>query len=279
MHKPFDITTKQIVDTDPLAWIRFLGLPGESAELVDTDIAITAQADRLIKVTGGVDPYLLNLELQASYLRDKVEDALFYNISAKRSLGLPVRTAFILLRREADGSSMTGVYEDLSITFQFDVVRLWRTAPDVFLNGPIAMLPLVVVSDVDRASMPSIIASMAKRVEAEVQDIDRSTTWLEANILLGLKYDQEFARTLLAGVRSMRESSTYMGILEEGIAVGEAKGKAEGERNLLIIFGRQRLGEPDSTTLAILEKLDTERIEALALRLFEVETWDDLLKD
>ena len=64
MAKPYDITIKQIVDADPLACVRFLGLPGSSVRLLDTDLAMSSQADRLLEVT---DPrYLLHLELQAA---------------------------------------------------------------------------------------------------------------------------------------------------------------------------------------------------------------------
>ena len=46
MSKPFDVATKQLVAADPLAWLRFLGLPGESAELIDADLsAVVAEAD------------------------------------------------------------------------------------------------------------------------------------------------------------------------------------------------------------------------------------------
>ena len=80
----------------------------------------------------------------------------------------------------------------------------------------------------------------------------------------------------------MRESTTYMEILEEGIAEGEvrgeAKGEAKGERRLILIGGTKRFGEPDEATRARIESLDTTHLEALMVKIFEVESWEELLK-
>jgi hypothetical protein len=71
----------------------------------------------------------------------------------------------------------------------------------------------------------------------------------------------------------MRDSVTYQAIPEEGLA----EGRAEEARNLLLLAGRKRLGETNAATLATVEALsEVERLEALILRLFEVETWDEL---
>ncbi|HLK59698.1 MAG TPA: DUF4351 domain-containing protein [Chthonomonadaceae bacterium] len=72
----------------------------------------------------------------------------------------------------------------------------------------------------------------------------------------------------------MKESDTYMAILEEG----EAKGEIKGERNLLLLLGRKRLGEPDAAMLAALEAITSpKRLEQLGERLLDVESWAELL--
>lgn len=99
--------------------------------------------------------------------------------------------------------------------------------------------------------------------------------WTTTYLLLGLKYDREFARQLLKGVLKMKESSTYQAILEEGAE----KGRVEGERRLLLIAGSRRFGEPDPQTEAALDKITSpQQLEQLAARLFEVESWQELLK-
>ena len=80
----------------------------------------------------------------------------------------------------------------------------------------------------------------------------------------------------------MKESTTYQAILEEGeaigVAKGEAKGKAEEARKLLLLQGREQFGEPPAKIVAQLDALtDLVRLEALMVRLLHVKTWEELL--
>ena len=81
----------------------------------------------------------------------------------------------------------------------------------------------------------------------------------------------------------MQESSVYQGILAdgraEGLAEGLAKGLAKGERRGLLRLGTKRLGAPDAEALAALESITSlQRLDELADRLLDVETWRDLLE-
>ena len=70
----------------------------------------------------------------------------------------------------------------------------------------------------------------------------------------------------------MRDSSTYMAIVEEGIA--------QGERRLLLLFGESRFGPPDEDTRSKLEAItDADTLERLARRLMTVSSWSELLAD
>jgi len=72
----------------------------------------------------------------------------------------------------------------------------------------------------------------------------------------------------------LRQSATYQKIFADG----RAEGRAEGERQALMLLGRKRFGEPDAATIAALEKVTSrERLEALLLRVTEVESWEELL--
>jgi hypothetical protein len=281
LHKPFDIISKQIIDADPLAWVRLLGLPGETAELVDTDIAVTAQADRLIRVRGAETEYLLHLEPQASYKQGKTTDACFYNVASTRKFELLVRTVFILLRPSADGEEMSGVLENESLTFRFGVMRVWQMDPEIFLTGPLSLVPLAVVANAQLSRMPSIIAASGRRFQS-ASVADQSALWLESRLLLGLNYAADVVRGLLAGVRNMKESSTYQEILEEGRTEGLQEGRQEGRllkgRRMLFSVGSRRFGDPSATVSAVLDEIESaDIIEILVDRLFDVESWEQLL--
>ena len=76
----------------------------------------------------------------------------------------------------------------------------------------------------------------------------------------------------------MRESVTYQAILEEGRVEWEARGRAEGERRLLLLLGEQKLGPAPSAIRARLEAIDqVERLEDLGRRLLSAPSWEALL--
>jgi hypothetical protein len=75
---------------------------------------------------------------------------------------------------------------------------------------------------------------------------------------------------LYQAVLNMRESVTYQAILKEG--------RLEEVRNILLLQGRDRLGEPSAKIIALLfAETDLGRLEALAIRLLHVKTWEELL--
>ena len=91
MAKPFDAATKHLVEVDPLAWLRYVGLPGTEAELMDADLStVTSEADRIIHVRG--PEYLAHIEMQASYKTDMHVRVLVYGVLAFAKYGLPVQS-------------------------------------------------------------------------------------------------------------------------------------------------------------------------------------------
>ena len=68
---------------------------------------------------------------------------------------------------------------------------------------------------------------------------------------------------------NLRESVTYQAILKEG--------RLQGVRNILLRQGRERFGEPSAEITALLfAETDLGRLEALAIRLLHVKTWEKL---
>src|SRR5438128_2167855 len=125
MPKPFDVATKQLVEADPLAWLRFLGLPGEEAELIDADLAtVVAEADRILRVKN--PDYLAHVELQASYKANMGDRTFLYNALAYYKYGLTIESVVLLLRKEADGPAVSGRVAYGSLDFRYAVVRLWE---------------------------------------------------------------------------------------------------------------------------------------------------------
>ena len=76
----------------------------------------------------------------------------------------------------------------------------------------------------------------------------------------------------------MEESVTYQKTIRKGEAMGEAKGKLEEARKILLLLGRRRFGEPSAEVAAGLEAVtDLNRLEELNERLLQATSWQELL--
>lgn len=118
--------------------------------------------------------------------------------------------------------------------------------------------------------MEQTLKRIGQRLSSRQGRKQAERVWASAYILLGLRYSPVLAAQLFRGVLSMKESSTYQAILEEG-AVAEA-------RKLLRAFGERAYGAPDARTAAIIEGIDDlARLEELCNQLPVSESWQQLL--
>ncbi len=67
MAKPFDATSKDLLESDPAAWMGYLGLhPQGPVEVIDSDPStVTTEADKVFRVVDP-EPYLIHVEMQSS---------------------------------------------------------------------------------------------------------------------------------------------------------------------------------------------------------------------
>ena len=58
----------------------------------------------------------------------------------------------------------------------------------------------------------------------------------------------------------------------------EKRGEARGKREAILQLGTRRFGKPSDLTRSLLDEIDSiERLNSLALRVFDAESWSDLL--
>ncbi len=73
MHKPFDASLNKLLEARPGEWPAYFaaraGIPPGRAEVIDTDLATTLQADKVYRINGP-HPAILHLEFEtAGFLR------------------------------------------------------------------------------------------------------------------------------------------------------------------------------------------------------------------
>ncbi len=296
MGKPFDASLSTLIDECPADWAGYLaarvGLPPGPWAAVETDISRTVQADRAFRIDGP-SPEVVHLEMESSSRLGIPRDLLRYNAILHHVTGLPVHSVLMLLRRSANASDQTGVYEVRSATgrrvhtFEYTVVPVWRESVDSFLSVP-GLSPLALLTDEAAADLPAAFERFRQRLrEPVIPDTVVPTLLTTSYVLCGLRHDDTQIRELdMSLSRVLEDSTTYQWILKQGFAKGEAKGQVEGKaegkaeeaRALLLLQGRKRFGEPteaDRSALAGVSELD--RLERMAVRMLDAVSWVDLL--
>ncbi len=84
----------------------------------------------------------------------------------------------------------------------------------------------------------------------------------------------------------MKDSVVYQKIFQEGFEQGLAQAREitfmraveQGKLDLFLRVSRKRLGEPSVQTIEWLHTLPSSKLDELAVRLLQVETWEELLK-
>ncbi len=301
MAKPFDATTKDLLERNPRAWLEFL-LERKLGPVraVDADLStITAESDKVFRV-GGRNPFIVHVELIASHAANLALRMERYNILVRYRHQLHVQSIAFFLRPRADRPSLTGTHEDhlpggvLYHQFRYNVVRIWERPAGEILAGDLATLPLAPLADVSLEDLPAVIKQMEDRVNDLANPRAAADVWAATYILMGLVYPAHVTKSLLAGVRNMKESATYQEILREGKAAGRAEGRAEGKaegklegirkgrieeaKRLLVRQGQKRFGPPTSSVKAKVESVvNLAKLEKLADKILDVQSWDELI--
>ena len=282
--RPFDATTKHLLESDPVGWLRYVGLPAsDPVTVVDADLStVLAEADKVVRIAGSA-PRLVHLEMQAGYDATMPARLLQYNALLHRRHGLPVASTVVLLRPAADGPALSGTLQldwdgDRYLMFSYRVVRAWQQPVDAVLAGGLGILPLAPIADIAPADLPTVLGRMAERLATEAAPDQAATLWAATYLLAALRYRPGEADVIRSMGEAMRESWAYQEILREGEARGEARGRAEEASRVLIRLGTRRLGQPDAATTASLAELtDVERIERMIDRLLDATSWAEVL--
>jgi hypothetical protein len=208
MSKPFDATLKDLIRNHAADWLTFLGLtPGGPVEMLpDTDLsAVTAAADKFLRV-GSDPPWLLHLELESSPRSRPAGRLQWYNTLARYHYDLPVWTVVVLLRREANATELTGLYQHQLpgqapyLEFRYQVVRLWEVPVERFLHGGPGLLPLAPLADVPEAHLPQVVQQMGQSIASLSQE-QAEWLWSVAYIITA----DDFGRTIQRFLRDQED--------------------------------------------------------------------------
>ena len=163
--KPFDASLKDLIEENARAWAeQFTPGPIFDVTVIDADVStVTAASDKVLRLRAADGDCLLDLEVQSSYDAALPRRLLLYSDLLNHRHSLPVRSVVLLLRKEANAGTLTGLVElrhkpaeSPYLAFRYTVVSLWQQPLAPLLNGPVGLLPLAPLTDEAAADLPVV---------------------------------------------------------------------------------------------------------------------------
>jgi hypothetical protein len=282
MPKPYDATMKDLGAVYPADYLAtFDRATDDPIQKINIDLSTVTTAGDLVLGLGDPLREIVHMDFQASADRNKDVDVMVYNGLLYRQYRVPVHSILVLLRRQAAHSEVTGSIAYAArpgrgkMDFGFEILPLWERPAEALVAGPLGAAPLAVLGALPEGTdliegLTGIAQRLIERVDREAEPGQKKRLLTSAFVLSGLRLQRNQARQVFAGVRAMRESDTFLAILDEGREI-------QARRDIRLL-AELRLGEPDEPTVTRLEGItDLERLERILRRVGGAPTWQDLL--
>ncbi|HJT76020.1 MAG TPA: hypothetical protein VJ739_02365 [Gemmataceae bacterium] len=282
MPMPFDATLKDLARDCPADFLTIFDRPPAGPlALLNVDLSTVTTAADLVVGVGDPLAEIIHVDFQSSAAAWKHADVLVYNALLYATYHVPVHSIVILLRPQAAHANLSGVVSYAvrsgrgSMAFTYEVVRLWQRPAEELLAGALGTTPLAMLGALPHGvALPDALTAVAQRLIERLEreaPPERTRKLLTAAFLLtGLRVRRDLAREVFRGVRAMKDSDTYLAILDEG--------REEQIKKDILRLGRKRFGPADEPTTARLNGItDLERLERLLDRLLDATSWQDLL--
>lgn len=288
MPLPYDATMKDLAQVSPRGLLAAFDAPTSlPVSLLNVDLSTVTTAADLVFGLGEPLQEIVHLDFQSSASASKHRDIMVYNALLHRQFAVPVHSTIVMLRPQAAHTNLDGIVAYAprplrgKMEFGYEVVRLWERPATDFLQGDVGVAPLALLGKLPaEVTVSDIVAQLIDRLN-QAASIDQQRRLLTASfILAGLRLPLESAEELFKGAGAMRDSVTYMAIVEEGVEKGIEKGRTDEARRILFRFGRKAFGPPGKKVITALNKItERRRLERLLERVNDAGSWKELLAE
>ncbi len=239
MAKSIDAGSKDLLNYDPLAWLRLTKAVPEGAEVsvVETDLStITASSDKIFEISEGSNLRHIIIEFQAQKDLQLIANCHLRELALRRKLLTPVVDTFIFYAHPSTVPEETSLEQHRlkhahspDSQYHYRAIKLWELNPDDLIQGGPAVAPLATLAQFPKSELARIV----DRIEQVVKTIDseeiRNQIWSATFFLAGIKYrDVGFLNEIFSGRLHMESSVTYQYVLEKGKKLGLDEGKKLG---------------------------------------------------
>jgi hypothetical protein len=279
MPKPFDATLKDLIEGFPRDWLDKLGIPITGPiEVLSPELStVTAAADAVLRVGALV----VHIDAESGPDPGLPARLLLYNVLSYRRTGLPVHSAVVLLRPNANAGNLTDTIRYAprpggELNFRFEIIKVWESPAEELVAGGLGLLPLAVLGrppagQSRRQAIPDIMERVAARALDELPHGRAERVIASALILAGMHLTDEQIEDAIRRLPAVIESVTYR--------VFEKIGAVKALKQTLLEQGVEKFGKPTKEhkqKIAAIE--DVSHLKRLFRRVLKVDDWDALLK-
>ncbi len=147
------------------------------------------------------------------------------------------------------------------------------------MTAELGMRPLAILTDEASGNLPRGVDALLASIEGRDNAAEIKALLASAYVLCGLRYERDTIKNAFGRLNMLlEESTTYQGILEEGRSRGLSQGLSQGVKAVLLRMGSRKFGRPATPVAEELQRIhDTARLEALAERILDAGSWEELL--
>jgi hypothetical protein len=278
----FDATVKELARTSPPEFLDVVGAPARGpVSLLNVDLSTVTTSANLVFGIGEPLQEITHVDSQAGPDADLHCNVLVYNALLYRLYRVPVHSVVLLLRPQAQHGNINGNVRYAArpgpgyMDFGYELARLWEYPTESLLTGSLGLLPLAPLGRLPEnvpldEGLKSVIHRVVERLQQEAAAEQVKRLFLATYLLTGLRIPRARARGLFEGVAIMRESDTYLAILDEG--------RLEEAQTILLLQGEKRFGPASEAVKAALEAIgDVGRLNQLLVQLLDATSWQQLL--
>ncbi len=279
---PFDATLKDLGRDAPADVLTTFDRPPSGAiALLNVDLSTVTTAADLVLGIGAPLAEIVHFDFQSSAAAWKHANVLVYNALIFAEYHVPVHSIVILLRPQAAHANLNGVVSYTarsgrgSMNFTYQVVRLWERPAEEFLNGALGTTPFAMLGAMpEGVPLPDALAVVAQRLDRAVGaggGARAARKLLTAAFLLtGLRVTRDVARQVFQGVRGMRDSDTYLAILDQG--------RDEEAKSVILRMGHRRFGaQPNRSARNCVPSRTLSDFIGSKSAMLDATSWQDLL--